>query len=240
MSIEAPSAQFHVPLGCEDELSTQVSTAMVSVLDTTPTALPPLYDAIDPEALETIFSPHRSDSWGIHDCPTTLAFEWCERGVWIKYAGNAATASHERTLTITTDAPSPSAIDPELPTDETVACNKDVPIDVVGTSVFLSIADVVDDDLPDICDRLTNRLTPDALTALFQPQQDGTARATGSLSFVFEGYSVTVTSAGRISIAADDGQLALHSESTPSDNTVPALVDDAAWSLTEDRPKPSR
>lgn len=54
MSVTEPETQQLSPTG---DVSTAVVVAVADVTDTHPTDLPPLYDVVDPDALDAIFRP---------------------------------------------------------------------------------------------------------------------------------------------------------------------------------------
>lgn len=64
-------------------LSTAVTEAIQARTETALTELPPLYDAIDPDALNAMFSGRRTDGW-----------------VKFRYAGHVVTVHADRTVEI--------------------------------------------------------------------------------------------------------------------------------------------
>lgn len=240
MSTEDHGIQCHVPLdrGASD-LSTQISTVMARILDTAPTALPPLYDVIDPEALVRIFTPQALESQGAHECATALVFAWCEQGVRIQDTGATSSATHPLTLTITTETPSPDEVGGDPAADTIVASHAVAPGEALGPSTVLVVADVIGDELSAVCDRLMECPSSDALTALFSPHRDGTARAAGALSFAVEEYIVTVTSTGQITIVPSRQTRPADSGNSRSGD-VPESVVNAAWPFVGDLSGSSR
>lgn len=64
-----------------------------------------------------------------------------------------------------------------------------------STAVVLAVAAVTETDPLDL-GSLNDRLDPECLDGLFAPQQYGTPRAEGQVTFQFSGYEVTVHSDG--------------------------------------------
>ncbi|WP_227380641.1 DUF7504 family protein [Haladaptatus halobius] len=189
-------------------LSTQLITAMGSVLDTTPADLPPLYDAVDPDALDTLLTPSLQSESGVSpEYPTELVFSWCEHGVRIRETGEITIIDQPVTPSLDSDSPLPDMFagtsgDDTPPAHHTCAQTRDL-----ATAVVVAVADIVDSNPTTLRERLSDRIDPEALTALFTPTHDGTLRAAGAVSFAFEGYVVTVTSTGVITLVSELEQL---------------------------------
>lgn len=79
---ETQTYRLHHDWGSDDRLSTVIIDAVAAVTDTEPTDIGPLYNVIDPEALEQVFAPtptstrcHAASylSFSLHDCEVTVA-----------------------------------------------------------------------------------------------------------------------------------------------------------------------
>lgn len=70
------------------------------------------------------------------------------------------------------------------------------------TGQIIRLVTESDDRSREDLDPLYEAIDPDALTALFAPQADGTPRAVGNVSFEYAGYRVTVSSKDAVEIDA--------------------------------------
>lgn len=77
--------------------------------------------------------------------------------------------------------------------------------DDVSVSVVMAVAAVAGVDPSDLRERLSDVVDPDGLDTVFRPQEEGTPRTDGHVTFSFLGYEVTVYADGTIEVVPDGG-----------------------------------
>ena len=185
-----------------DTLSIRLSEAMGAVLDTDPHALDSLYNVVDPEALNDIFTPNSH-----HRPSTEIIFSWHNHAIRIQQPGEIHITNEplvpelDANLSLATDFSSVPASSPQAISHEYAATEN------VGTEVILAVADASGVSPREVTERLADQINPEALTDLFQPLADGTPRTDGYVSFGFEGYFVIVSAEGVITICSELTQL---------------------------------
>lgn len=176
-------------------------------VDTARTELPPLYDAINPDALDTLFVPSEVGTSATHAFPVEVVFSWCDHGVRLRETGEITIAARPVTPAGATDVAALDRFACSPSDDATPAYHAWVPSDGLATDVVLTVADVVGTDPSKLREQLADRIHPEALTALFTPTPGGSPRSAGAVSFAFEGYLVTVTSTGVVTLIPELEQL---------------------------------
>lgn len=78
-SDSAPSPLVSTTASADESVTMAVVIAMGAVQDTPPTELPPLYEAVNPDALETLFSRQAG--------PGRVTFRYCEHVVSVDADG---------------------------------------------------------------------------------------------------------------------------------------------------------
>lgn len=103
-----------------------------------------------------------------------------------------------RTRAMTSMDPPPSDSEGYDPITETYHAYHDRTTAPVGATIVETVATITGKEPSDV-DPLHEVVDPDALDAIFEPTNDtGVTRTDGTVSFVFEGYDVTVRASGEI------------------------------------------
>ncbi|WP_227380682.1 DUF7504 family protein [Haladaptatus halobius] len=199
--------QVSVDENGHETLSMQVSEAMATVVEKDLHEIPPLYDVIDPDALNNIFHPLSADTQQSGQSPTEIVFSWCDHAVRVRQTGEIRITNQPVILEIGTDAASSTVFSCEALSGTDGVAHEYAPAEDVGTTVILAIADEVGTEPHALREQLSDRINPDALTNLFRPKVDGTPRTGGYVSFAFQGYVVTVSSDGTITLQSELAQL---------------------------------
>ncbi|WP_227380659.1 DUF7504 family protein [Haladaptatus halobius] len=220
----------------DDKLSIRLSEAMATVLDTDPLELTPLYNAIDPEALDEIFHSSHTNS---HP-PVEIIFSWHGHAICVRQTGEIRITDEPVVPQLDGEQPSSAdfSADPS-PIPGAISYEYTAPEDI-GTDVVLAIADAVGVDPSDLREQLADRVNPDALTDLFRPKVDGTPRTGGYISFAFQGYFVTVSSDGTITLQSELAQLKHNGGNVLMVGDVPDDVFTTAHSILRGEPNPTQ
>ncbi|MFB9809362.1 HalOD1 output domain-containing protein [Haladaptatus pallidirubidus] len=188
--------------GTTDTLGIRLSEAMGTVLDTDPRTLDPLYNVINPEALNELFTLNSS-----HQSSTEIIFSWYDHAIRIQQPGKIHITNEPLVPELDADLPLATEF-VGAPFGSTDAISYEyAPTDDLGTEVVLAVANASGIDTQEVTERLADRINTDALNELFQPLADGTPRTDGYVSFGFEGYFVTVSGDGVITIRSELAQL---------------------------------
>ncbi|WP_231188672.1 HalOD1 output domain-containing protein [Haladaptatus sp. DYF46] len=185
-----------------DTLDIRLSKAMGTVLETDPRTLDPLYTVINPEALNELFTLQSS-----HQSSTEIIFSWHDHAIRIQQPGEIQITNEPLVPKLDADLPLATEFaGAPFGSTDTISYEY-APTDDLGTEVVLAVANASGIDTQEVTERLADRINPDALTDLFQPLADGTPRTNGYVSFGFEGYFVTVSGDGMITIRSELAQL---------------------------------
>ena len=182
VSDNAPRDTFRRRIGPEEETSTAVVSAVAETTCTDPLELSPLYDVIDPDALDRVFAAAGSD----RDGGGRVAFPFGDRWVAARSEGEVIVVREEL----------------NAPRDETYRARHEWTADAHLSDTLLRALEGLSRrrDLAR-AEPLAATVDPDALDRLFRPLGERSRRNDGWLSFPFEGYAVTVEASGRIRIA---------------------------------------
>jgi hypothetical protein len=224
----------------QETLSMRVSEAMATVLEDDPGEIPPLYDVIDPDALNNIFYPLSTDTQRARQSPAEIMFSWCDHAVRVRQTGEISITNGPIVPQIGTDAVSSAVFSAEALSDTDTVAHEYAATEDVGTAVVLAIADEVGVEPRTLRERLSDRINPDALTNLFGPKLDGTSRTGGYVSFAFQGYFVTVSSDGTITLQSELAQLKRDGGNVLVVGDVPDDVFTTAHSFLSGEPKPTQ
>jgi Halobacterial output domain 1 len=181
-----------------DSLGIRLSEAMGTVLDTDSRTLDPLYNVVNPEALNEIFTLDSS-----HQLSTEVIFSWHDHAIRVRQPGEIYITNEPLVPELDADLPLATEF-AGAPFGSTDAITYEyAPTDDLGTEVVLAVANAIGIDSQAVTERLADRINPDALNELFQPLADGTLRTNGYVSFGFEGYFITVSGNGMITIRSE-------------------------------------
>jgi Halobacterial output domain 1 len=195
---QSEHCQHFCPTEHNDSLSTQLSEAMGTIMDTDPRTLDPLYNVINPEALNELFT---LDS--AHQLSTEVIFSWHDHAIRVRQPGEIYITDEPLVPELDADLPLATEF-AGAPFGSTDAITYEyAPTDDLGTEVVLAVANAIGVDSQAVTERLADRINPDALNDLFQPLSDGTPRTNGYVSFGFEGYFITVSGNGMITIRSE-------------------------------------
>ncbi|WP_227376313.1 DUF7504 family protein [Haladaptatus halobius] len=232
--------QVSVDENGQEPLSMRVSEAMATVVKNDPHEIPPLYDVIDPDALNNIFHPLSADTQQSGQSPTEILFSWCDHAVRVRQTGEISITNESIIPQIGTEAVLSAMFSAEALSDTDGVASEYAPAEDVGTAVVLAIADEVGVEPRELQEQLSDRINPDALTNLFGPKLDGTLRTGGYVSFAFQGYFVTVSSDGTITLQSELAQLKQDGGNVLVVGDVPDDVFNTTRSFLGGEPKPTQ
>ncbi|WP_266081288.1 DUF7504 family protein [Haladaptatus caseinilyticus] len=232
---QSEHCQHFSPTEDNGSLSTQLSEAMGTVMDIDPRILDPLYNEINPEALNEIFT---LDS--THQRTPEVIFSWHDHAIQVRQPGEIYITNEPLVPELDADLPLATEF-AGAPFGSTDAITYEyAPTDDLGTEVVLAVTNAIGIDSQAVTERLADRINPDALNELFQPLADGTPRTNGYVSFGFEGYFVTVSGNGMVTIRSELGQLKEKGGNILVVGDVPSDVFDAERSYLMNDPDSTR
>ncbi|WP_227377167.1 DUF7504 family protein [Haladaptatus halobius] len=221
-------------------LSMRLSETMATVLDKDPREIPPLYGVIDPDALGDVFHPlSRDTQWAQHS-PAEIVFSWCDHAVRVQQTGEISITNQPVIPQIGAGVASSAMLSAEALSDSDGVAHEYAAAEDVGTEVVLAVADEVGVEPRALREQLSDHINPDALTNLFRPKVDGTPRPGGYASFAFQGYFVTVSSDGTITLQSELAQLKQDGGNVLVVGDVPDDVFTTARSFLSGEPKPTQ
>ncbi|WP_227380984.1 DUF7504 family protein [Haladaptatus halobius] len=232
--------QVSVDENGHETLSMRISEAMATVVENDLREIPPLYDVIDPDALNNVFHSFSVETHRPHHSLTEIVFSWYDHAVRVRQTGEIRITNQPVIPEIGTDAASSAVFSAEALSDTDGVAYEYAPAEDVGTAVVLAIADEVGVEPRALRERLSDRINPDVLTNLFGPKLDGTSRPGGYVSFAFQGYFVTVSSDGTITMQSELAQLKQEGGNVLVVGDVPDDVFATARSFLVGDPKPTQ
>jgi hypothetical protein len=232
--------QVSVDENSHETLSIRLSEAMATVTGDDPCDLPPLYDVIDPDALDALFPPLSAERHQSDQSPLEIVFSWCGHAVRVQQSGAISITTQSITPKIGTDGASSAVVAAEAPPNTESSTHEYTAAEDTATAVVLAVSDAVGVDPRDLREQLFDRINPDALTDLFSSKVNGTPRPGGYVSFAFQGYFVTVSSEGTITIQSELSQLKHNGGNILVVGDVPDDVFTTARSFLLGEPKPTQ
>ncbi|WP_336022719.1 HalOD1 output domain-containing protein [Halobellus salinisoli] len=169
----------------EEEPSTAVGLAVAEVTDTDALELPPLYEVLDPDALNQLFADEpRSNRSG--EAQITFPFEDCWIAVWLD---DGITVVPQEELNV---SPAPSQREVYQAKHEWTAVSSFSITLLQALKEFSQQRDLTY-PVP-----LTKIIDLDSLDRLFAPIDEQSRRDAGWLSFSVDGFRITVEASGQI------------------------------------------
>lgn len=185
---EAPSAQRQFEAG--EETCTTVALAISDATGVDAVGLPPLYEFVDPDSVNRLFG-QRAQSDGDQEKQLVLQVNDC----WVQVHADGRVAAAAR-------AEKPGK--PYHRQSEVCQIEHDWAGDHdLCVSLVRAIESLSTQRDSNAVERLSETIDQDALCRLFEPVDDQSPRDTGWLSFLFNGYTVTVEATGRITASTD-------------------------------------